>query len=408
MIPPQLRIQPGQTRLTPEQEAEAERFAQARVAVQLSTEPVDEPQAEAALRHAYQLAGLAPPKAILWVESPVELLLLLLPDPVRPGIWKPIWDRLWARVGDQVQASAWYQARPSRQDHMQYRDWFDEMGGVWSHLQKCLQDQAPAGVEILGNRVYHSVRDPVSTRVGASLEASLARHVGTGRDGEWYHERDPVWDYVEESLQLSVGAYATAPDLARALFFDRYLTPNALGAALARVNEQVSGYWLSKDEALLARRPRVLARDAEARLHSATGPCLEFSDGWGIAAWHGVVVPEQVILAPETLTREDFLGAWDIEVRRIIQERMGAQFMANMGGAVIDSGPRGTLYEVVLPPPVSAWVRRWRVVRYVQVQDASTERQYFLCVPPTIQTAAEAVAWSFQMTVEEYAPEQET
>ena len=52
---------------------------------------------------------------------------------------------------------------------------------------------------------------------------------------------------------------------------------------------------------------------------------------------------------------------------------------------------------------------RWeRVARYVQVQDASTPRQYFLRVPPTIQTAAEAVAWSFGLSVEDYGPAQET
>ena len=49
-----------------------------------------------------------------------------------------------------------------------------------------------------------------------------------------------------------------------------------------------------------------------------------------------------------------------------------------------------------------------RVARYVQVQDASTERQYFLRVPPSIQTAAEAVAWTFQVAVKDYQPAQET
>ena len=69
----------------------------------------------------------------------------------------------------------------------------------------------------------------------------------------------------------------------------------------------------------------------------------------------------------------------------------------------MDSGPRGTLYEVRLPADDPE-----RVARYVQVQDASTERQYFLRVPPTIQTAAEAVAWTFQIAVEDYHPAQET
>jgi hypothetical protein len=40
-------------------------------------------------------------------------------------------------------------------------------------------------------------------------------------------------------------------------------------------------------------------------LHSATGKCIEYHDGWGFYAWHGVHVPERVILAPEALTRDD-------------------------------------------------------------------------------------------------------
>ena len=38
------------------------------------------------------------------------------------------------------------------------------------------------------------------------------------------------------------------------------------------------------------------------------------------------------------------------------------------------------------------------------MQDAPTGRRYFLRVPPTIQTADDAVAWSFQKSVESYAP----
>jgi hypothetical protein len=70
---------------------------------------------------------------------------------------------------------------------------------------------------------------------------------------------------------------------------------------------------------------------------------------------------------------------------------------------VLDSSPRGTLYEVRLPEDDPE-----RVAHYVQVQDASTERHYMLHVPPTIQTAAEAVAWTFQVGAADYRPAQET
>jgi len=147
----------------------------------------------------------------------------------------------------------------------------------------------------------------------------------------------------------------------------------------------------------------VLARDSEGRLHSPGGKCLAYPDGWGFYAWHGLRVPEQVILAPERLSREDFFKEPNVEVRRVIQERMGSRFVSELGGQVIDTGARGTLYEVRLPEDDPEGV-----ARYVQVQDASTPRQYVLRVPPTIQTAAEAVAWSFSCTLEEYHPAQET
>ena len=66
MIADHLRIQPGQEALTPEQEAEARRFAQERIEAQLSTEPVDEPEAEQFLRQAYVVAGFPPPGHIRW------------------------------------------------------------------------------------------------------------------------------------------------------------------------------------------------------------------------------------------------------------------------------------------------------------------------------------------------------
>src|SRR5690242_18734056 len=55
-----LRLQKGQQALTPEQEAEARRFAEERIRAQLDTAPVDEDQAEGFLWQAYAAAELPP------------------------------------------------------------------------------------------------------------------------------------------------------------------------------------------------------------------------------------------------------------------------------------------------------------------------------------------------------------
>lgn len=351
---PHLLLHPGQQELTPEQEAEARRFAAERVAARLSTEPVDEREAEAFLRQAYEATGRAAPQQIHWVDGPLQLVEAApqyLWDNPGNHLRASVRASLWNNVGANVESSLWKQVSTIVEANVGASTW-----GV----RHCLLQS-----------IYASMRDNV------------------------------LADY--RSVQASVRAYEDAAELALYHFFDRYLFPND-AHALAHFTDLVSGYWLIRDGAFIVHRPALLVRDEAGRLHSETGKCIEYRDGWGFYAWHGVPVPEKVILAPEQLTREDFLQAPDLEVRRVIWERMGNRFEPELGGymSVVESGPRGVLYEVELSYGPE------RRARYVQVQDASTARQYFLRVPPTIQTAAAAVAWSFQMAVEEYGPAQET
>lgn len=398
---PTLRLHPGQHVLTPAQAAETRRFVREWITVQLSTEPVNEPEAEALLRQVYELAFLPPPKHIHWVDGPLQLVALLAPDQVEASVQESVNASVRESVDASVRESIY---TASVRDSARYSRYADSAGYVEHGIRDSLWAIVKPGssvtnLPVLGKHsvrrslydsVLESVRDlqrdsPVWTSLGNSLEACV--------QDSYFIERI-VWNGVR--------AYNRASVLACYHFLDTYLAPNA-AHALAPFNALVSGYWTGRELALLVRRPRVLALDQEGRVHSATGRCVEYRDGWGFYAWHGVRVPERVILAPETLTREDFLSEQDVEVRRVIQERMGERFVSELGGVVIDAGPRGTLYEVALPEDDPE-----QVARYVRVQDASTFRQYFLRVPPTVQTAAEAVAWTFQVAAEDYHPAQET
>jgi len=389
---PSFQLHPGQEELTPAQEAEARRFAQERIAAQLSTEPVDEPEAERLLRQAYGVAGLRPPQHILWLDGPLQLVVVRAPQYEQANmeaiVGASVYDRVRARVRASVQGSVRKSVGVST------------LANVRARAQASVHKSVHKSV---GNSVYTSVYTSVFASVHTSVYTSVYTSVFASVDTSVFAGLGPYSPgSLLDSVGASVQAYSTAHEFAFFRFFDVYLAPHALHA-LAHFNELVSGYWLGQEVALLVRRPTVLARDSEGRLHSPGGKCLAYPDGWGFYAWHGLRVPEQVILAPERLSREDFFKEPNVEVRRVIQERMGSRFVSELGGQVIDTGARGTLYEVRLPKDDPEGV-----ARYVQVQDASTPRQYVLRVPPTIQTAAEAVAWSFSCTLEEYHPAQET
>jgi hypothetical protein len=407
-VDPALRLQPGQQELTPAQEAEARRFAEAYIQTQLSTEPVDEQEAEAFLSQAYEVVKLAPPRHIHWLDGPLQLVAVLagdeaevfVEDGFKERVSHCVWDDslresremsyLREGVGASVLNSIDYRIRrveerveKSLPVHFRTNSPVYEPGwSIWCNVSTPIWERVRDGV---GWNVWHAVGDSVRSPVPARI-------------------RDRAWGRTDYSLWQSIRAYDEAPTLAWMHFYDAYFAPNQ-AHDLASFSCLVSGYWLGRKLALVVRRPHLLSRDEAGRLHSARGKAIEYRDGWGFYAWHGVRVPEHFILAPETLTREDFLSAPNIEMRRVIQECMGGRFVSELGGVVIDSGPRGTLYELELPndPDDLEWV-----AHYLQVQDASTERQYCLRVPPTIYSAERAVAWSFGLSVEDYRPAKET
>ncbi|HLV98941.1 MAG TPA: hypothetical protein VKT82_09715 [Ktedonobacterales bacterium] len=394
-------------KLTPAQmKAEAAHFTEEYIQRQLATEPVDEQQAEVFLRQAYAAVGLDPPLRVFWLDGPHQLIALLTSD----DDWVSAEERfinIPEAIRDSLKDSD--EIGPIK-DKSSVLNSIDEK--ITSGMQESVEARLPKDFKpyyyskglgwFVSLEVRWNIRESVRDRIGRRIWDSLG-----GGDTIRYSELSSIKEgiYTDAALNYSrwysMRAYDEASDLACLHFYDTYFAPNE-AHGLTHFNQMVSGYWLGKEVALVVRRPKALALDEAGRLHSATGKAIAYHDGWGFYAWHGVQVDEKVILAPETLTREDFLGGRNVEARRVIQERMGERFVWELEGTYIDGGPRGVLYEVTLPRDPE------RVARYVQVQDASTDHYYVLRVPPTIQTVAEAIAWTFGLSLEEYHPAQET
>jgi hypothetical protein len=354
------RIYKGQEKLTPEQEEYAQQFAQERINSMLSCTAIDEHEAEHHLQGAYRVAGLPAPH-FLWFDSPIAFIVAHFPQ-VRAPVGDPVWAQVRDQVGAQVGAPVWAQ--------------------VWAQVGAPVWAQVRAQV---GDPVWAQVRAQVRAPVWAQVRAQVG---------------DPVWAPVGDPVWASTLAYYDANWLAFYQFFHEVFADNDL-IHLALFNEMVSGYRLGSKEAWLVRKPIRLERDAQGRLHSESGKCMEYRDGWGFYAWHGVRCPEKIILHPEQLTKDDWMHEENLEIRRVIQERMGDRFVVILDGKIIDKGVRGTLYEVDVTPDPE------RIAMYLHVKDSSTDREYYLRVPPTVKTAQEACAWTFGLSEEAYQPVQE-
>lgn len=122
--------------------------------------------------------------------------------------------------------------------------------------------------------------------------------------------------------------------------------------------------------------------------------------------WNGVRINERIAFSPETITAEETMHEQNIELRRVLMERMGYErFMANVDAELIDrdfdpGGERKLLKAAV--PGDEDFV-------CLAVICPSTGRQYLIRVPPTMTNCQQAAAWIAGFDIAEaYAPLVET
>ena len=145
-VNPALRLHPGQQALTPEQEVEARRFAQACIQTQLSTEPVDEQEAERLLRQVYEAMKLTPPARIVWVDGPLQFAEMAA-EARSMGLWPSMgraMDWISDRVLESVERIVVDQVRASVQDNVGANVWESVASSVWASTWDSLTDSERA------------------------------------------------------------------------------------------------------------------------------------------------------------------------------------------------------------------------------------------------------------------------
>lgn len=188
-------------------------------------------------------------------------------------------------------------------------------------------------------------------------------------------------------------------DAMRAAVWERILgINNNPFLPLVTVWSGVAVAWVSPARVLCLEPPRTRF-DRNGRLHAEHGPAVMWN-GEHHYFWHGVRVPVNVILAPDSLQLQDVVMEKNAEVRRVMLERVGRDRLASHGVALHREGGR-----VLRCVPIG---NREALV-FLEVSCPSTGRVYHLQVPPTMQTCGEAVAWTFGFRrAHDYAPIVET
>ncbi|WP_418960114.1 DUF6745 domain-containing protein [Streptomyces tritici] len=325
-------------------------------AIAAATGPADRAAAEAGVRLAYRLAGLAEPSEIRWADSPRAAVALV----------KELTDK-GRSVRDEVRTRPWAEERRRVHDELGPAGWAAHWSATGARLwetTRALTERIRAGI-LTGHGA--DTPGPDEARL-LLLDAVLGQH-----DAAWLAAFDGRGDRL---------------------------------AGVAEVAAHAGWWWPYERVAVVCERPVELHRDEAGRLDRGDGPALAFADGFALYAWRGMPVPsdfpEQLAgLTPERIRTEE-----NAELRRVMLEFYGYdRFLAESGARPVNRDETGVLWRIELPDDED--VAMVEVVNSTPEPDG-TYRTYWLRVPPDTRTARAGVAWTFDVPVEQYRPLVET
>lgn len=360
--------------LTAEQKKSFGRYRARWSAIRRSTEPADRDAAEQGVRLAYRAAGLAPPQRFVWCKGPLELSRRTerISRGDGPNVRRALIDRVKPKVTAQIRK------RLSRR--------------LFTEVDRAVNPADALTASVAEYVVQAAEREPLPlltrARRGEPLSLACVLLALSGREGFRHAAVGPddlswlsTFEYLRGVLALKA---ETEPLLG--------LWQLAGNAGWLQPHAQTC--WLCE-------RPNLLCVDASDRLHHPTGPALRFADGFSVFAWRGVQLPRALIENPERITLAAIDAETNVQIRRCMIEIMTPRrYVAEGGAKRIAEDETGILWR-------RTWLAHdaWAAVEVINAtpEPDGTRKHYFLQVPPNLQSAREAVAWTYGMEPEVYA-----
>jgi hypothetical protein len=284
-------------------------------AVALDTSPLDKDEARSAIDALYEAAGLEPPEMYLWLDSPIEAamvthLIAREENFGRPSLNKPplSLDVINEALDQHRLAALRNQlGKDGFQEH-----WLDQVPIAWRldrarhyfHDDQVMRKVSPE----LMRRIRVECRK-VQPDFETPLLAELHKHDRDGDDG-----------YLWRNTRTASNCHKLAAiDFLRSLKIKRQQPINEM-FAVART----CGWWAGFEYfAIVTPKPRNISLDEWGNLHSTAGMAVEYRDGRGLYAFHGIPLPARSIEDPRSMTISDIVSGDDSRAEVILIQQYG-------------------------------------------------------------------------------------
>ena len=265
------------------------------VAHGLSTEPVDRAAVETTVAAMYRKAKVPPPATVVWLGSPFAGVL--------GSYFLDV--ELYGRGGE-PDVPDW---GPNTAGAIGGVSGLHPAGDTWvtfhaggGSLDEQVQAQVRPTWNMITHRVFQQLEDTedwhaFGDRVEDQVRAVAADRLGARSLREsWTGEPLAVRDRIRRQDSTAIDSQRDGGRLAEHdINRRRGKRGDPRLPGVMRMAGSAGRWWPMADAVVLTERPTELHRDVQRRPHRADGPAIRYPDGWCVYAWHGVLVPADLI-----------------------------------------------------------------------------------------------------------------
>ena len=397
-------------KLTAKQKQQMIEFREEWRQIGLATGPANIDAIRDAINAEYAEIGEKPP--VLWrCESPLmaQLVINVLKkyNAVEQNLWQNLWQNLEQNLWQNLRQNLWQNLRQNLRQNLEQ----NLEQNLWQNLRQNLEQN-------LEQNLWQNLRQNLRRNLDQNLEQNLRRNLEQNLwqnlgQNLWQNLGQNLWDNLRDNLRQnlefvsswfwgSLDSYWIAYYLFPHIFLRKMHTEKQMERLDRYVTIAKNAFWFYPFSGIcfVCDRPNFIGMDTEWRLHAINRPAIEFSDGWKLYYVHGVQVPDFVIENPQKITSKIIEDEGNVEVRRVMLDIFGWNKYLQ-GVEPIHQDRFGILYRREIPGDEPLVIVK---VKNSTPESDGTYKDYFLRVPPTIKTAHEAVAWTFDETPETYNP----
>ncbi len=290
-----------------------------------------------------------PAPTVLFFSSPMMCVLAWgilsqlrsqLRSQLESQLWSQLESQLWSQLESQLESQLWSQLRSQLESQLRSQLESQLWSQLWSQLRSQLESQLWSQLRSqLESQLWSQLRSQLESQLWSQLESQLESQLRS---------------QLRSQLESQLWSHGVPPSFAGqhwCAWEVFYVFCGEIGVRYPADEQAKLDLWLRQSRAmhwwfpfegivLASERHTDLHVDDRGRLHAAEGQACGYSDGWGVNAWHGVIIPDRYYSQQQAAA--EILGESNIEVRRALIERYDyltakGRFLQDCGAKVLDS-----------------------------------------------------------------------